>query len=174
VRGAGEQSGAAARQQAYTRGGAAMSAYVPIHQDLPSHRKTLLLAQLLDVEPACAVGHLVCFWAWSVDNSKDGYLDAANGRMVEYAAQWHGKPRLFAKALLDAGFLEMRGKRLYIHGWDEHQRALVEHRQKDAARKRKEREAARDARERDESSPLDLDQEPWSSNGHPMDVTRTS
>jgi len=133
-------------------------AWVELHQSLPTHRKTLALADALNIEPVVAVGHLACLWLWSVDNAQqDGFLMGASPRTIARAAGWKRDPVLFVDALADAGFLD--GSKT-LHNWEKYAGRLMERRRKDAERKRTERAIT-------PGSPPDV---PPPSNGHPKDV----
>jgi hypothetical protein len=68
------------RQGSYT-------AWLELHQSLPTHRKTLIMADALDVKPVQIVGHLTCLWLWALDNAQDGVLHVSP-QMIARAAQW--------------------------------------------------------------------------------------
>jgi hypothetical protein len=91
-------------------------AWLELHQSLPTHRKTLMMADALDVKPVQIVGHLTCLWLWALDNAQDGVLHVSP-QMIARAAQWEGDPQVFMDALLAAGFLDHDGR---IHDWDEY------------------------------------------------------
>jgi hypothetical protein len=111
------------RQGSYT-------AWLELHQSLPTHRKTLMMADALDTQPAHIVGHIACLWLWALDNAQDGVLQVSP-RLVARAAQWEGDPQAFTDALLAAGFLDCDG---HIHDWDEYAGRLIEGRRKSAER----------------------------------------
>jgi hypothetical protein len=99
-------------------------AWLELHQSLPTHRKTLAMADALDVQPAHIVGHIACLWLWALDNAQDGVLQVSP-RLVARAAQWEGDPQAFMDALLAAGFLDHDGR---IHDWDEYAGRLLKQR----------------------------------------------
>lgn len=93
-------------------------AWIEIHQSLPTHRKTLALADALELEPVCALGHLVSFWLWTLDNAPNGVLSAdITPRMMARAAQFNGSQGVFLEALLRVGFLEQQESGLVVHDW---------------------------------------------------------
>jgi hypothetical protein len=105
-------------------------AWLELHQSLPTHRKTLMMADALDVKPVQIVGHLTCLWLWALDNAQDGVLHVSP-QMIARAAQWEDEARPFTEALLAAGFLEPDG---HIHDWDAYAGRLIEGRRKSAER----------------------------------------
>jgi hypothetical protein len=107
-----------------------------LHQSLPTHRKTLMMADALDTQPAHIVGHIACLWLWALDNAQDGVLQVSP-RLVARAAQWEGDPQAFTDALLAAGFLDCDG---HIHDWDEYAGRLLEIRRKSVTRAKSWRE----------------------------------
>jgi hypothetical protein len=111
-------------------------AWLELHQSLPTHRKTLMMADALDVQPAHIVGHLACLWLWALDNAQDGVLHVSP-RLVARAAQWEGDPQVFMDALLAAVFLDHDGR---IHDWDEYAGRLLEIRRRSVTRAKSWRE----------------------------------
>jgi hypothetical protein len=105
-------------------------AWLELHQSLPTHRKTLMMADALDVTPVQIVGHLTCLWLWALDNAQDGVLHVSP-QMIARAAQWEDEAQPFTEALLAAGFLEPDG---HIHDWDAYAGRLIEGRRKSAER----------------------------------------
>ena len=101
-------------------------AWVEIHQSLPTHRKTLKLADALGIEPVVAVGHLVCLWLWALDNARpDGFLMGASPRTIARAAEWRKDPVKFVDALGDAGFLDGAAT---LHDWPDYSGRLNDQR----------------------------------------------
>jgi hypothetical protein len=43
--------------------------YVPIYQSVLTHRKTLKLARLLDLDKFSVLSRLIALWTWSTDNA---------------------------------------------------------------------------------------------------------
>ena len=111
-------------------------AWIEVHQSLSNHRKTLALADLLDIPPVHAMGHLVALWLWSIDNAPNGRLDKVKARTIALAAQWTGDPTSFLDALTEAGFIEADGDGFVIHDWMDYAGRLVERRAENAKRMR--------------------------------------
>ncbi|MCL2300249.1 MAG: hypothetical protein FWC27_08920 [Firmicutes bacterium] len=111
-------------------------AWIKAQQALRDHRKILAVAGKLEIEPAHAVGLLILLWLWAVDNAPNSDLTGIPPRSIARAAQWDGNPDDFLKALQAAQLLDGSA----IHDWDDHVGTLIEKREADAERKRKERE----------------------------------
>jgi len=93
-------------------------AWIELHQSLPTHRKTLILADLLDIVPVTAMGRIVALWLWALDNAPDGELGAIPVRTLGQAVGWTDDPDVLVNALIKAGFLDRIGDdRLVIHDW---------------------------------------------------------
>lgn len=140
--------------------------WIELHQTLPTHRKTLEAADLLNMKPVHLTGHLVTFWLWALDNAPEGSVKASP-RTLAYAAQWDGDAQLFVDALVAAGFMDREGDGYTIHDWREYAGRLLDKRKQDADRKRRERDAAR-------ASSLNSGHVNGTSNGHPTDDPRMS
>jgi hypothetical protein len=115
-------------------------AWIEVHQSLFTHRKTLELADVLELPEVYVAGHLVALWSWSLDNAPDGILPTSP-RIVARAAQWSGDPGQLVDALLEVGYLDMEGANLCIHDWAMYAGRLVEKRKANAERMRQAREA---------------------------------
>lgn len=137
-----------------------LMAWIEVHQALPTHRKTLALADSLKIEPVVAVGHLCCLWMWALDNAPDGKLGGVAPGIIARAAQWKRAAEPFVSALVSAGFIDQTADAALIHDWPDYAGRLLERRQRDAARKRAERNHEPDV--------------PPPSNGRPPDNHRMS
>lgn len=139
-------------------------AWLEVHQELPSHPKTVKAGRLLDIRRTSVVGHMVSLWLWALDHAQDGDLSGYDADEIANAAGWDGEPQAFVDALLTcgrqgkAGFLEIVDEKLLIHDWLEYTGKLIERRRQDAERKRTGR--------RNEIT--------GTSSGHPADIRRTS
>ncbi|MEW6044994.1 MAG: DnaD domain protein [Bacillota bacterium] len=140
-------------------------AWIELHQSLPSHRKTLIAAELLNIPPVHFVGHITTFWLWCLDNVPDGILAGISPRMIARAAQWEGDPDQFFSALVQAGFVDIDQAEVpEIHDWHDYAGRLVERRRADAERKRaerkrKERGQKQDVRRMSDGCPTDVPQD---------------
>ena len=117
-------------------------AWIELHQSLPTHRKTLIASDILDISPVRFVGHIVAFWLWCLDNVPDGNLNGISPRMIARAAQWESDHDNFLQALLTAGFLDQTDT-LEIHDWFDYAGRLVERREAERERSKQRRLALR-------------------------------
>lgn len=111
-------------------------AWIELHQSLPSHRKTLDAADLLNLPPVYVVGHMTAFWLWALDNVPSGRLGNIGSRTIARAAQWDGDAEMFVNAITDAGFLERDGDGLTIHDWYAYAGKLIDRREQNTQRMR--------------------------------------
>src|SRR5689334_20552318 len=118
-------------------------AWIEVHQAVATHRKTRRLAQLLGVRRAVAVGHLVCFWLWALDNAPDGNLENVDPADIKSAADWPRSAELFINALVGAGFVDRgsHGESPQIHDWHDYAGRLLAKRAANAERMRLARSA---------------------------------
>lgn len=108
--------------------------WIKVYGDLPTHRKSVTLAALLN-EPR-AWTYVVELWLWVSRNKPDGHLTTIPDRAIAAVSGWRGDPALFVDALRQSGFLDEDD----LHGWHEHNGA---HQRKQAADKaRNERRAS--------------------------------
>lgn len=116
-------------------------AWIPVDQSLGNHRKTRQLARELGVDIPTAIGYLILFWTWALDNAPSGIL---TGIAVEdlcptfapnldpQTKEWiptfgpHPDPQTFLKSLIAARFVDKkergRGRQatLRIHDWEQY------------------------------------------------------
>ena len=120
-------------------------AWIQVHQTLKDHRKVYAAADALDVDPAHALGLIVSFWLWALDNAPSGSLDGISNRMIARAAQWTGSADEFVEALKTAEFVdETPDGGLELHDWQEYTGSLIEKREAEKQRSRKRRAAAKE------------------------------
>ncbi len=93
----------------------------------PEHPKTKMLAALLDVPLAQAVGHLEMLFHWTAKYARAGDIGRWPDEVIAEGCGWQGDPARFIEALLNAkgagsrGWIEERpGHRLVVHDWSEH------------------------------------------------------
>lgn len=115
-------------------------AWIEAHQSLPTHRKTLIVADELRISVPATVGHLVCLWTWALDNAPTGKLDGMRPRTVAVAAQWAKKPDDFVSALRLAGFIDPDGS---LHNWDNYAGRLMYQRERNRKNVKAHRERLR-------------------------------
>ncbi len=140
--------------------------WIESHQDLGGHPKAKRLARKLGISLPTAVGHLQFLWWWCLDYAPTGDLTGYESEDIADAARWEGDAEQFVDALISCGkaggngFLERDEEgELHVHDWDEYAGKLIEKREKDAERKRKER-----------ACPTDVQR---TSSGHPRDGAGT-
>lgn len=120
-------------------------AWIQVHQTLKDHRKVYAAADALDVDPAHALGLIVSFWLWALDNAPSGSMDGISNRMIARAAQWTGNADEFVEALKSAELLdETMDGGLELHDWQEYTGALIGKREAEKQRSRKRRAAAKE------------------------------
>lgn len=100
--------------------------WIKVYGDLPTHRKSVTLAALLN-EPR-AWTHVVELWLWVSRHAPEGDLGTMPDAAVAAVSGWRGDPVAFVGALRAAGFLD--GRR--VRNWYEHNGA---HQRKQAADK---------------------------------------
>ena len=85
---------------------------------LRDHRKIRKLSKILEVEEAHALGLVVNFWLYSLNNWGHGQVEQDPDE-VAHACCWKGDATDLTQALFDVGFLDvdMHGNWL-IHDWD--------------------------------------------------------
>jgi hypothetical protein len=120
-------------------------AWIQVHQSVWTHRKTIAVADALDLSEVYAGAHLIALWTWALDNAPDGTLDCSL-RAIARGAQWTGDSKEFVEALVGAGFLERTSEtQLVLHDWDTYAGKLVDRRKANAERMRRARAQANSA-----------------------------
>lgn len=122
--------------------------YVPVHQELPRHRKVRKLGRILELKSWETLGLLVSVWIYAVEFSPDGIIDDADD-LADTVGWAEGGDHLCA-ALREAEWMDGD----VLHDWDEYAGRVLELKGKHAARGRSMREAYADGtiaavRERD-------------------------
>lgn len=114
-------------------------AWIELHQSVWSHRKTLLLADALEIDPIYAAAHMIHLWTWALDNAQDGDLSGLPPRVIAAGAGWPGDPERFVAAVVAAGFLDRDAESLVIHDWYDYAGRLIERREQHRERMRRAR-----------------------------------
>jgi hypothetical protein len=114
-------------------------AWIEVHQSVASHKKTLALADYLDIPEYAAVGLMTCFWLWAVDSVEEGRFSIPP-RQIARAIRWEGEAAKLVDAMIDAGFLERDGEYLVIVNWYEYIGKLIDQRKSNADRQKRFRE----------------------------------
>jgi len=84
---------------------------------LRDHRKVRRLARSLEIEEAHALGLIVNFWLFSLNNWGHGIVDQDPDE-IAHACVWKGDAQDLVDAMFDSGFLELKNKLWLIHDWD--------------------------------------------------------
>ena len=113
-------------------------AWLKVEQSFPVHRKTLLGAQLMSMDPYRFIGHVLTFWLWALDHADDtGCLPPLD---CEALGQRSGvgkrQAQHFIEVLTSTGFLEVDGDYHVIHNWKRYAGALNEKRARNALRQK--------------------------------------
>ena len=137
-------------------------AWIEVHQGILRHRKISALARLLGVHRTSAVGHMLGFWLWALDNVPSGDLTTIEYEDIAVGAEFEGDPHTFVSALTAVGFLDQSEGGLTIHDWHDYAGRLIERRRMDAERKRRSRELSKAL-----DTPITVR---GTSAGHPQDV----
>jgi len=127
--------------------------WIRLDCSLTRHPKVARFAKTMGIGRHEAIGILVDLWTWAVDYCDgDGDVSKYTGEELLTALGVGQQAALIQvdmiEALLTAGLLDRRGKRLTLHDWDEHQGQLVAQREKNRERQR------RYAERRKEGKPL--------------------
>lgn len=120
-------------------------AWIALHQSVWTHRKTMILADRLEIPDIYAAAHMAHLWCWAVDNAPTGDLSGLPARVIARGAGWQGDPEAFVEAAVAAGYLDREGDRLTLHDWHEYAERLIEQRE---ARRARSEDGARGNHER--------------------------
>lgn len=104
-------------------------AWIELHQSLMNHKKIIRLKNLLKIEAPHAMGLVCNLWLWAVDNASDGDLSEFSAEELSEVCGYKKDPIVFLKAMVDAGFIDKKGKRKQIHDWSEYTGRLMESRE---------------------------------------------
>lgn len=88
-------------------------AWIESHTVLSRHRKVLLMAHDLGIDPIHLIGHLTVFWHTALEQQEDGDLSDWPDSMIEQAAGWKGEGGKFLSALRHRGWLDGH----LVHDW---------------------------------------------------------
>jgi hypothetical protein len=114
--------------------------WIELHQSLRDHRKTIDLADRLDMPEPHVVGHLMYLWLWALDNAEDDGTLTCSDRVIEKASGWVGDAGVFVEALIAVKFLDVSDDGVAIHDWEDYTGRLLERREKNAERQKRFRE----------------------------------
>lgn len=88
-------------------------AWIESHTVLGRHRKVILTASALGIEPVQLVGHLTVFWHAVLEQQEDGDLSDWSLLTIESLACWKGESLKFVQALQQHGWLDGH----LVHDW---------------------------------------------------------
>lgn len=117
-------------------------AWIELHQGLREHKKMFACAEALNLSRIETIGTLVSLWLWALDNAQDGSLQGISNRTVACVCGWpEKKADKLVNTLKDTGWLDYDDDKecLVIHDWYDYAGKLMEQREKDRERKRKEK-----------------------------------
>ena len=84
----------------------------------PNNLKRKRLQQKLGGDGVVA---LLDLWCYAGSNCTKGILGDVSADDLALMAGWKGDSKVFLQALLDGPWIEKSGKKLVLHGWEEHQ-----------------------------------------------------
>lgn len=114
-------------------------AWIELHQSVWTHKKTVMLAALVDIDEIYAAAHMTKLWTWALDNAPDGSLSGLPNKVIAFGAGWKGDADQFVDALVQAGWLDETEEGLIIHDWYDYAGRLIERREANKERMRKAR-----------------------------------
>jgi len=92
--------------------------WIPSHQNLARHPKTIKLAKLLDVSVPTIIGHMHLLWWWCAEYAKDGNLNGFNNDEISEAMGWEGGEVDLVASLVSVKFLDEQNGSYTVHNWD--------------------------------------------------------
>jgi len=109
--------------------------WIKIQNGLVSNKKTARLAREMKWSKLEAVGFLVSFWVWAIENCEDGQLKDITDTEIAFGV---GVDKVdgIVTALISSGLVDESPLR--IHDWTEHQKDFLWGKYKDKPDKRKE------------------------------------
>ena len=121
-------------------------AWIETHQTLRNHPKTGRLMRALGISRAEAIGYLCMLWWWSLDFAQEGLLEDFGPEEIAEGSGWNADDsERFIQALIKTRFLDETSEGLRVHDWDDYVGRLLDQREANRERKRKqcERKKAR-------------------------------
>lgn len=126
-------------------------AWISVHDHVLSG-KLRTLSKEIGCSQNEALGMLVRFWIWGINNAgKEGCIEGADrddiSDILNVGLCGEIDPRVAVDALIETGWIDEENDRLYIHDWEEWQEQwykAIEKRKKNADRKRKQRSLKND------------------------------
>lgn len=113
--------------------------WIPSHQELSRHPKTLRLVRQLGQTMPETIGQLHLLWYWCMDFAQDGDLSKHDFADVTQAMMSQAEPEKLRDALLECDFLDEEGGRLMVHDWNDYGGKLILEKRAEALRKKERR-----------------------------------
>ncbi len=113
--------------------------WIPSHQELSRHPKTLRLTRQLGQTIPETIGQLHLLWYWCMDFAQDGDLSKHDFADVTHAMMSQVEPPKLRDVLLECGFLDEEGGRLVLHDWNDYGGKLILEKRAEALRKKERR-----------------------------------
>ena len=110
--------------------------WIEVHHGLAEHHKTIAMAESLGISRFAAVGHLITFWHWAVENAPNGDLRGRSPGAIAIGSGWPDASATFLDGLIAAGFVDKGRRSLDIHDWYQYAGMLIERRKANAERVR--------------------------------------
>src|SRR5262245_26087496 len=88
--------------------------WIQSHTEVERHRKTLMMAQDLNIAPVHLSGHLHALWHAVLEQREDGNLAQWSNEFIALMAMWQGDADRFVSALKRFHWLDDNG---LVHNW---------------------------------------------------------
>ena len=115
-------------------------AWWPCHVTLGRDSKTETLMDLSGLSRREAVGIISLMLSWAQEFTKDGVITPRRLPAVARAADWTGTPESFARALSEAGWLDVHDEAWLVHDFDLYGGRLHAERERNRERQARHRE----------------------------------
>ncbi|WP_052476145.1 conserved phage C-terminal domain-containing protein [Cohnella kolymensis] len=114
-------------------------AWIELHQSLWTHKKTILLSAILDIDELYAGAHMSKLWTWALDNAPDGDISGLPPKVIAYGAGWKGDAVQFVDAAISCGWIDREGDLMHLHDWYDYAGRLLEKKNANKERMRSKR-----------------------------------
>ncbi|MEB3103056.1 hypothetical protein [Ferviditalea candida] len=114
-------------------------AWIELHQSLWTHKKTIMIAAILDIDELYAAAHMSKLWTWALDNAPDGNLTGLPDRVIAFGAGWKDDASVFVQAAIEAGWIDREGDSTTLHDWYDYAGRLLEKKEANKERMRSKR-----------------------------------
>lgn len=113
--------------------------WIEVHDTLPDHYKTGVLARELKINHQQAVGIVIMLWLWALRQAPDGDLSRFTAQDISRAVGSKKRSFDILTALVKAGFVDQIGDTKHLHDWSDYAGRLIEKRRANAERMRRAR-----------------------------------